>query len=135
MSHTRQDIRDAVVTLLSGATSAGTNVYANRETRAWESELPALFIYTKEETADPRDLSGRQSIRTLQLVVECKVVATENVDDDLDTLIDEVEDLLNTANIVNVLSVLYKNTEITLDSESETEKGVGIINYELKYIK
>lgn len=138
MSHTRQNIRDALVTIIqNGNTAAGSNVYPNRETLLWESELPAVLVYTKEETADPRSLSGSQSIRTLEMVIEAKVMATENVDDDIDDLCAEIEDLLsaNPSLSGNALSCIYKSTNIDLDSSSENQKGTAILTYQVKYIR
>lgn len=138
MSHQRKTIRDAAVDLLIDAdTAAGENVFPNRETSLWESELPAVLVFVKDETAEPLDLAGTRSIRTLQLVIECKVKATPSVDDDLDTLCDEVEDAL-AANLNlsgTALTSIYKSTETFIDAGSETEKGVATLTYEIKYIK
>ena len=137
MSQSRKNIRDAVVTLLSGATAAGTNVYANRETSLWETELPAILVYTKEETAEPRSISYKQSIRTLDLIVEIKALATEIVDNQLEDIAEDVETVMiaNQSLSGSALSVEYISTSISLDSDSETEKGVAALTFKVKYIK
>lgn len=136
MANNRKNIRDAVVTMLSGNTAAGTNVYANRETRLWQSELPAILVYTRDESAESRDLSGRQSIRTLDLVIEIKAEANDTIDDDLDDLATEVEDIISADRSLTgtAIAAVYKGTTLALDSDSEIEKGVATITYETKYI-
>lgn len=137
MPQTRKSIRDAVVALLDGNTSAGNNVYANRETTLWESELPAILVYTADESAEPRDASGRTYIRTLDLNIQIKAEANDTVDDDLDALATEVEDIISNDRSLSgtAISSVYKSTEISLDAESETEKGVATLSYEIKYVR
>jgi minor tail protein U len=137
MAHQRSSIRDAVESLLMDETDAGENVYANRETRLWRTELPSICIYTKDESANGRDLSSRQSIRTLQLIIEIKVKATSGTDDALDDICDQVEEIIKDNNDLSgtSLATQYISTEITLDAESEEESGVAILTYQVKYIK
>lgn len=136
MANSRKAIRDALVTMLSGETEAGTNVYANRETGLWQSELPAILVYTEQESAEPRDLSSRKYIRTLQLRVELKAEANSTVDDDLDDLAEEVEDIIDADQSITgtVLSTVLTNTELSVDADGEKEIGVCILNFECKYI-
>lgn len=48
MSHARQKIRDAVVTLITGLTTTGTRVYDTKLYNLDPSEdLPGLVVYTK----------------------------------------------------------------------------------------
>ena len=137
MAHNRKLIRHAVKDLLIDNTSAGPNVYPNRETNLWESELPAILIYTKDEPeAQPRAVNSQQYIRKLTLFIEIKTLATETVDDDLDDLAEEVESIIRANPNLNstATSVQYKGTEIILDATSETEKGVAILTFEVQYI-
>lgn len=137
MPQSRKYIRDAVVALLSGNTVAGTNVFGNRETSLWETELPAILVYTKDETANPRSLNSKQSIRTLDLVVEIKALATESVDNTLDAIAEVVETLLLADQSLTgtSISIEYQSTSISLDTDSETEKGVAALTFQVKYIK
>lgn len=136
MSHKRTTIRNAVVTMLTGSTTAGSNVYANRMTRNWTSELPAILIYMLDETNVPRDVRSNQYIRTLQLLIEIRTQATTNVDTDIDDIALEVEDLIKADQSLtgNALAAILTSTEVTLDSESELETGVAVLTYEVKYI-
>lgn len=136
MAHKRKTIRDAAVALLVAAnTNVGSRVYANRVTSTWESELPAILVYTTDETATQRDMSSRTSLRTLQLKIQIRVSANDTVDDDLDAIAEQVETAIR-ANVSisgTAQSTIYQSTEITLDSEGKTESGVAELNYEVKY--
>ena len=47
--HVRKQIRDAIVTLVTGLTTTGSNVFAGRTYALQDSELPALRVYTGDE--------------------------------------------------------------------------------------
>lgn len=137
MPQSRKLIRDKVRELLLGNTTAGTNVYVNRETSLWTSELPAILISNGEETAVPRDLRATQHRRTLNLVIEVKVEANDTVDDDLDTIAGEIETILlaNPTLDATCISQTYKSATLELDSDSEIEKGVLTLTFEVQYLK
>lgn len=136
MANNRKAIREAVKAILSGNTSVGSNVYTSRNEPLWESELPAILVSTGDEEATPRDNSGRQYIRTLTLTIEIKAEGNATVDDDLDDLANEVETIIVANNSLNATAIAakYKSTSKTLDAESETEKGVATLTYEVQYI-
>jgi hypothetical protein len=136
VANNRAAIRAALVSALSGNTSAGTNVYANRETKLWQSELPAILIYTLHEPATPRDLSVRQYIRKLQLAVKVKVESSTTVDDDLDALTAEVEAVImaNSSLSGTVLSTIQTLTEVIVDSTGEEDLATATITFECTYI-
>jgi hypothetical protein len=132
----RQAIRSALKAMLSGETTAGANVFTNRETRLWQSELPAILIYTNQEPSTPESLSARRYIRNLELVIHVKIEATENVDDDLDQIVTEVEEIIDADQSLQgtVLATSQTNTEIRVDSDGEKDIGIAIITFECKYI-
>jgi hypothetical protein len=133
----RTEIRTALKDMLTdGESGIIANIFVNRESRLWQSELPAVIIYSNQETTTPKDLSSRRYIRTLELTVQCKVEATENVDEDLDDLVSEVETVIDSDQSLKgtVLSSVQTNTEIRIDAEGEKDVGVAIITLECKYI-
>lgn len=99
MSHQRQAIRAAVETAIGTTTVAGTNVFINRPNplsqrpnpRSSESMLPAILIYTKDESSAVYNEAPRMYKRTVELVVELAMAMTDSIDDDLDTFADVVE--------------------------------------------
>jgi len=136
MANNRAAIRTALKTILSGATTAGTNVYSHRETALWKSELPAILIYSNEESTVPESLRATRYVRTLQLTVEARVEATSNVDNTLDALLAEIETIIvaNPSITATVLSTVQTNTEIRVESDGEKDIGVGVLTFECKYI-
>ena len=95
MAHVRKQIRDAVVTAVTGLTTTGSNVFRNRVFPLETSKLPGLCVFTKSESVDFDTLHIPRSImRTLDLGVEAYVVATSNYDNTLDTIAVEVEEAL-----------------------------------------
>lgn len=136
MANNRQAIRTAVQAMLLGNTDADQNVYKNRESKLWQSELPSILIYTLQEPSTSESLQSRRYIRDLELLIKVKVEATESVDDVLDALVGEVEDLINADRSLSgtVLSTVQQNTEITIESEGENDVGTAILTFTCKYI-
>lgn len=136
MANSRADIRSALQSMLSGATSAGTNVYSNRRTALWESELPAILIYSNQESATPESQRVLRYIRTLELLIEVRVQATTAVDDDVDDLLGEIEDLIYADPSIGgtVLKAIQTNTEFRVDSDADQDIGVGVLTFECQYI-
>lgn len=138
MSHKRTDIREAVKTmLLAGATVAGENVYSNRVSAFWKSELPSISIFTTEEEATPRDLKNQTYVRTMQLRLEVHAEATEDLDTLLDEAAVEIEDILNADQGLTgtALGSKLTSTSIELAGDASTPVGVLSLNYEIKYIR
>ncbi len=137
MANNRAAIRSALKALLVDEdTSAGSNVYSNRETALWKSELPAILIYTSQENATPESFSGRRSIRDLEITIHLKIEATEDIDDDLDAFAGEVEDAIDSDSTVGgtVSGIILKTTEIRIDAEGDKDIGVAVLTYECKYV-
>jgi hypothetical protein len=136
VANNRANIRAAIKTVLDGATSAGSNVYSSRRTKLWNEELPAIFIFTLEEPVTPESQRNTRYIRDVQILIEIRLEASTDVDDELDALVGEVEDLIiaNQSLSGTVLSVLQLNTEVSFDPNGEKEVGVAILTYQCKYI-
>lgn len=137
MANKRKLIRTAAVSLLSGNTAAGTNVFDNRVTRFWREELPAISVFTRQETATKRDVSGRQSIRVLELQIEVRAEGDEAVDDTLDDICEQIENIIEENQSINGLAhgTVLTNTEIELDADGEKLIGIATLNFEVRYIE
>ncbi len=97
MAHIRNLIRDNVVTSLKGLTTTKNNVYASRVYPLAANKLPGLAVYTNNENIAYRTVNPpRTLIRTLTVVVEIYVKAVTTFDDDIDTIVAEVEAALYT---------------------------------------
>jgi hypothetical protein len=137
MANNRSAIRAAVKDLLLNNTDAGDHIYTSRKTALWsDSELPAILIYTNQEPATPSSLQSRQYIRKLELLVEVRVQAADNVDNRVDELLGEIEDQLHTDTSLEgtVISTIQTNTEIRVDSDGEQDIGVGVLTFECQYL-
>lgn len=92
MAHARQQIREAVVTTLTGLTTAGANVFGNRVYTMDDAHLPAIVVYTlNERVADEFDVLGTKQFRVLTLLVIARAKAAADLDDTLDAICAEVE--------------------------------------------
>jgi len=93
MAHQRQVIREAVKAALVGKTAAGPRVYETRTTPWLRVQLPAISVYTLEETVDPesRKTAPRELTRTIKLAVQAVVEQGINMDDALDAISLEIE--------------------------------------------
>lgn len=134
--HKRQLIREAVKEMLLNETDAGEKVYSNRVTAYWREEVPCISVFTTEETAAPRDITNRKYTRKLNLTIEIRTEASDNLDDSLDSLALKVEQLIdadltlkNTAH-----NVVMTGTDIGFAGEGS--KPVGLLNlvYEVTYL-
>ena len=94
MSHGRKQIRDAIVTALTGLATTGANVWANRVYPLDDAALPGLIIRTGPENVTPGGTLGKKIRRVVTFEVEGRVKAEEGddpLDDQLDQICAEVE--------------------------------------------
>ena len=95
MSHVRQQIRDDIVTTLTGLATTGSNVFRSRIFPLEQTNLPALCIYTKSETSEYDTIGLPRSVnRILDVAVEAYVKGVSNYDNTLDTIAVEVEEAI-----------------------------------------
>lgn len=127
MPHVRKQVRDAVVTLVTGLATTGTRVYTGRvyPLDSGQSELPALFVNTPGEEAEASLELGRAfQTRTLAIEIEAKVKGGTYVDT-LDQIADEVETALGASITIGGKVVDLDYVGMEFDSSGETDKPVG----------
>lgn len=92
-AHLRTQIRDAAVLVLGGLATTGARVFPSRLHPLNEAELPALRVYTAEESVALSAPGGAASLleRELALRVDVVVQAADGFDDDADQATKEVE--------------------------------------------
>jgi hypothetical protein len=136
MAHIRKTIREQIVTTVTSLSTTGSNVYETRYFPLETGNLPALIVYTNEETVDEYSLGAgtRSMIRTLSVVIEAHCRGTANLDDTLDTIAEEVEEAMcsdvtrgGNANDTKLLS-----TEYEFDSGSQ-KTGLARFTYAISY--
>ena len=127
MSHVRQQIRDQLVTTLTGLTTTGSNVFRSRIFPLEQAKLPALCIFTKSEAVEFDTIGLPRSInRILDVAVEAYVKGVSNYDNTLDTIAVEMEEAI-AADIT--LGGLAKDAQITAfeaDFAGDGEQPVAV---------
>lgn len=100
MSLKRKAIRHTIVKLLTAQaqgiypTAAQDRVFANRPTPLWSSELPAICVYIKKESAEKSVYAPVVYSRKPRIVVEILVEGIDGCDDLLDEIQNQVETVL-----------------------------------------
>ena len=136
MAHLRNQIRDAVVSRLTGLSTTGSNVFRSRIYPLENNKLPGLCIFTKSESTTFDTLTRPRSIsRVLEIGVEAYVKAISNYDNTLDTIAVEVEEAI--ASDVT-FSNLAKDTQVTsfdadFSGDGEQPVAIGRFTIEVNY--
>lgn len=136
MAHVRKQIRDNIVTTLTGLTTTGSNVYRTRVYPIEEGKLPALLIYADSETSQIATITPpRTQMRVLTVRVEALVKAVSNYDNLLDTISEEVEEALAVDITRNSLA---KDTRVTgfeaeFSGEGDQPVATGSFTIEVDY--
>ena len=120
--HVRMQIRNQVVTQLTGLTTTAARVFDSRVYPLEDANLPALLIYTKSETSEPIEIgTNRTSERLLSLNIEAYVKSTTNFEDTLDTICKEVEQAIAADPTLSgkAKDCYLESTEIEFNAEGE----------------
>ena len=136
MAHARQAIREQVGTTLTGLSTTGSNVFQSRVYPLQESNLPALLIYTKEESSEAIVMGSNRVIeRELTLAVEAYVKTNSNSDDTIDTIAEEVETAIGADSTLNnkAKDVFLVSTDINYVGEGENPVAVATLNFLVSY--
>lgn len=135
MSHIRKQIRDALVTALTGLTTTGSRVYRSRVYPLESGKLPGLCIYTKsEEVVNSTMTRPRTQTRQLEAAVEAYLMANTNFDDTLDTVAVEVEEAIYSNSALNALVKQINITGFEADYSGDGEKIVGVGTFSVQII-
>jgi len=141
VSHARTQIRQAVIALLKGNTSAGNNVFEARVYPIDDPKLPALLVYTKLETLGEQSMSRpRTQQRELRLSIEVYVkaqskISGRKVDEDTDALALEIEQLIAADVTLGglVKDIVLDTTETQFSDDGERPVAVAVMNYAILY--
>lgn len=134
--HVRRQIRDQVVTMLTGLATTGSRVYASRVYPFAASDLPCLAVMALTESSEPDSLTRPRGLtRTLTLAIEARARASADLDDTLDAIAKEVEEALGAD---PTLAGLAKDsylaaTEIELSAEADAPHGLMRLELAVEY--
>ena len=135
-NHVRQQIREYFGTTLTGLTTTGSNVYESRVYTLQDNTLPALVIFTKEETSEPIVIGvDRVMSRELSVVVEAYCKATSNFDDTIDTISKEVEEAIAADRTLGGLAkdTYIESTDIEYTGDGEQPVGYVTLTFLTNY--
>ena len=134
--HVRMQIRNQVVTQLTGLTTTASRVFDSRVYPLEDANLPALLIYTKSETSEPIEIgTNRTSERLLSLNIEAYVKSTTNFEDTLDTICKEVEQAIAADPTLSgkAKDCYLESTEIEFNAEGEKPLAFATLTFLTSY--
>ena len=130
--HVRNALRDAAVTACTGLTTTGTNVYSSRVFALPQAKLPCWMIYTNNEDIELATTSGLQR-RVVDLVFEGVARATANIDDTLDTMLEELETAVTLSDFTQAKSLNLIGVEVEFSDEGDAPFGSITATYQIEY--
>lgn len=125
-NHLHRQIREAVETLLTGLTTTGARVYANRLQPMADANLPGLRVFMDDEECEQLTIhTPVVQDRRLTMIVECCAKDATSLDDTLDASSNEVEVALASGITLNgkVLPCVYTGMQF---DDALSDKPVGI---------
>lgn len=133
--HLHKQIRSAVVTKLTGLTTSGSRVYANRLQPLPDAMSPTLLVTLDEEIARQATFHTNPIYeRDLRLSVAAIYKATSALDDTLDLMSKEVETALAAGITVGsrTLDVFYAGMSFD-DEQSDKPVGIKRMSFSIQY--
>lgn len=128
-NHLRTQIRDKVVTVVTGLATTGSRVHAARPGTRPLRSLPALIVYTNGE--DINLASGQRGSRRLErpldLVIEAYVAETSDPDKTLDTINKEVEVVMAADPTLGALAKDSYLMRVEKEQDDEAEKPTWLL--------
>ena len=130
MSHARQQIRDAIVSALTGA---GMTAYSSRAYSV--PSTPSVNVATGSEDAEIDTIGTGDQLRTLTIMVDLMVAAAENVDDAADAQAVTIEKTIlgDSATLALVKWIEYRGIESELSGDGD--KAILVLShaFEMQY--
>lgn len=126
-THVRQQIREAVATLVTGLTTTGSRVHQSRVRPLADTGLPCLLVHSNDtERIEPADMDTLQQ-RELPIVIRGLAKGGDTLDDTLDTIALEVETAMATNPRLSGKAQSSRLVSVDTDFDGSTDKPVGEI--------
>jgi hypothetical protein len=136
VDHVRQQIRDRVITNVTGLTTTGARVFKSRVYPLNADTMPALLVYSTTEDSDI-DVMGFPGVlnRIVNVVIEGYVRNITVYDNLIDDICQEVEVAMANDPTINGLAKnsFLSGTEINYTGEGDQPIGVVTMNYVVQY--
>lgn len=137
MSHVRQQIRDRVATLVTGLPTTGASVYKMRRYALDDAKLPAICVYTTDESSSLITIGSRTLRRVINVVVDIIIKGSStSVSDSLDTICVSAEEAMAADFTLNGLakSSVLTSSEIDVNVEGEKSIASARLVYAVEYV-
>ena len=137
MAHVRKQIRDRIATLVTGLPTTGANVYKMRRYALDDAKLPAICVYTMDESSSLITIGSRTLNRTINVAVQAFAVGSSTtISDTIDAICVQVEEAIAADFQLNGLARSCVLTESQIDISVEGEKSVGNVSliYSVEYV-
>lgn len=136
MKHVRQQIREALATVLNSQPLVGANVFINRTQPVTDSVLPCLIIAVENDESESASMSYPR-LANHRLVISIRAFAHANsaLDDALDAMCMNVEKALSANISLGGLTkdLQISSTSMALNSEAETNYGEAAMLWSAAY--
>lgn len=137
MSHVRTQIRDHIATLVTGLPSTGSSVYKMRKYALDDSKLPAICIYTTDESSGLITVGTRTLRRVINAIVEIYAKGPSvTISDTIDGICVSAEEAIAADFTLNGLakSCILTSTETDVNVEGENGIGTARLVYAVEYV-
>ena len=137
MSHVRQQIRDRVATRVTGLPTTGSSVYKMRRYALDDAKLPAICVYTMDESSTLITIGSRTLRRVINVAIDITIKGSSTtVSDTLDTICVSAEEAMAADFTLNGLakSSVLTSTEIDVNVEGEKSIASARLVYAVEYI-
>ena len=115
-NHVRQQLREAVATLVTSLTTTGANVFQSRVYPLQTTDLPCLVITTDGDQVENLTIhSPAEQQRETRVRIEAYARATTALDDTLDLICKEVEIAIAGASTSLVKGLMYNGCQIDVE--------------------
>ena len=139
-NHLRRQIRERVVTLCTGLSSTGSNVFEGRAYPVEASKLPCLLVYDGDEELEPATLSPagtRTMVSNLSISIEgyAQGGSGKVVLDSLAQIQKEVQIAMSGDTDINELAgnSYIQSADLTLTGEGNKVSGNNKMTYLIHY--
>lgn len=124
--HLHKQIRGALVTKLTGLTTTGARVYANRLQVMQDANLPGLRIFADDERAEVLTVTDDVILRReLTVFIEACSKKVSGLDDELDLISKEVEIALAAGITIGARTLVPVYSGMSFVDE-QVDKPVGV---------
>lgn len=137
MSHVRNQIRNRIATLVTGLPVTGANVYKMRRYALDDSKLPAICVYTTDESSSLITVGTRTLRRVINVMVEVLAKGSSvTISDTIDNICISVEEAIAADFSLNGLakSTILTSTETDVNTEGENGIGSARLVYAVEYV-